>query len=151
MPEWRQRLELSATERLIEAETGRSTTLFRPPYNADATPSDVAELARLDFAERELGYTVVMEAIDPQDWARPGEDLIVQRVKEQRRGGNIILLHDAGGDRRQPLPRILYWLTERGDSVVPMSELLNIPHEEIMPRVGADAQSNWRTVAAVGF
>jgi cellulose synthase/poly-beta-1,6-N-acetylglucosamine synthase-like glycosyltransferase/peptidoglycan/xylan/chitin deacetylase (PgdA/CDA1 family)/spore germination protein YaaH len=154
MPEWRQRLELSATERLIEAETGRSTTLFRPPYNADATPSDVSELAPLDFAERELGYTVVMEAIDPQDWARPGADVILQRVKEQRRGGNIILLHDAGGDRSQTLaalPRILDWLTERGDAVVPISELIGIPHEEIMPRVESDAQSGWRAVAGVGF
>jgi hypothetical protein len=154
MPEWRQRLELGSTERLIESETGRSMTLFRPPYNADATPSDLAELAPLAFAERELGYTVVLERIDPQDWARPGADVILQRVKEQRRDGSIILLHDAGGDRSQTLaalPRILDWLTERGDSVVPMSELLNIPHDEIMPLVRPDAQSGWRAVAATGF
>ena len=154
MPEWRQRLELGATERLIEAETGRSTTLFRPPYNADATPSNGAELAQLAFAEREMGYTVVLEKIDPQDWARPGADVIVQRVKEQRREGSIILLHDAGGDRSQTLaalPRILDWLAERGDAVVPMSELLGIPHDEIMPLVQRDAQSGWRAVAAAGF
>ncbi len=154
MPEWRQRLELGSTERLIEAETGRSTTLFRPPYDADATPTDVAQLAPLAFAERELGYTVVLERIDPQDWARPGADVIVQRVKEQRREGSIILLHDAGGDRSQTLtalPRILDWLAERGDSVVPMSELLGIPHEEIMPFVPRDTQSGWRAVAATGF
>ena len=154
MPEWRQRLELGSTARLIEAETGRSTTLFRPPYNADSTPSSVAELAPLAFAEREMGYTVVLEKIDPQDWARPGADVIVQRVKEQRREGSIILLHDAGGDRSQTLaalPRILDWLAERGDSVVPMSELLNIPHDELMPLVKSDAQSGWRAVAATGF
>ena len=154
MPEWRQRLELGSTERLIEAETGRSTTLFRPPYNADATPSNAAELVPLAFAERELGYTVVLERIDPQDWARPGADVIVQRVKEQRREGSIILLHDAGGDRAQTLaalPRILDWLAERGDSVVPMSELLGIPHDEIMPFVQHDAQSGWRAVATTGF
>ncbi len=154
MPEWRQRLELGSTQRLIETETGRSTTLFRPPYNADSTPTDVAELAPLAFAERELGYTVVLERIDPQDWARPGTDTIVQRVKEQRREGSIILLHDAGGDRSQTLaalPRILDWLAERGDSVVPMSELLGIPHEEIMPLVQSDAQSGWRAVATTGF
>ncbi len=154
MPEWRQRLELGATERLIEAETGRRTTLFRPPYNADATPSDLAELAPLAFAEKELGYTVVLEKIDPQDWARPGADVILQRVKEQRRGGSIILLHDAGGDRSQTLaalPLILDWLVERGDRVVSMSELINIPYDEIMPLVGGDAQKGWRVVASVGF
>lgn len=154
MPEWRQRLELGSTERLIEAETGRSTTLFRPPYNADATPSDVSELAPLAFAEHAMGYTVVLEKIDPQDWARPGVETIVRRVKEQRREGGIILLHDAGGDRSQTLaalPLILDWLVERGDSVVAMSELQGIPHDEIMPPLDRDTQSGWRAVAATGF
>jgi cellulose synthase/poly-beta-1,6-N-acetylglucosamine synthase-like glycosyltransferase/peptidoglycan/xylan/chitin deacetylase (PgdA/CDA1 family)/spore germination protein YaaH len=154
MPEWRQRLELDATERLLETITGRSTTLFRPPYDADSTPSDVSELKPLRFAEHELGYTVVLESIDPQDWARPGADAIVQRVKEQRRTGNVILLHDAGGDRSQTLaalPRILDWLAERGDRVVSLSELLNIPREELMPPVRPDEQTGWRTVAASGF
>ena len=154
MPEWRWRLELDATERLIETITGRSTTLFRPPYNADATPSDVAELAPLRFAADVLGYTVVLEKIDPQDWARPGADTIVQRVKEQRHEGNIILLHDAGGDRSQTLaalPRILDWLAERGDRVVSLSELLDIPRDELMPPVRSGEQAGWRAVAATGF
>src|SRR4029434_3823916 len=83
-----------------------------------------------------------------------GADVILQRVKEQRRSGSIILLHDAGGDRSQTLaalPRILDWLAERGDSVVAMSELVNIPHSEIIPLVRPDAQSAWRAVAATGF
>lgn len=154
MPEWRQRLELDGTERLIETITGRSTSLFRPPYDADSTPSDISELEPLRFAEHELGYTVVLESIDPQDWARPGVDAIVQRVKEQRRTGNIILLHDAGGDRSQTLaalPRILDWLTERGDRVVSLSELLNIPRDDLMPPVQEGEQTGWRTVAASGF
>ncbi len=154
MSEWRWRLELDATERLIETITGRSTTLFRPPYNADAMPSDVAELAPLRFAEHELGYTVVLERIDPQDWARPGADMILQRVKEQRKEGNIILLHDAGGDRSQTvaaLPRILDWLAERGDRVVSLSELINIPRDDLMPPVRPGEQTALRTVAATGF
>jgi len=154
MPEWRMRLEIDGTERLIESIARRSLTLFRPPYNADATPSDVAELAPLAFAERELGYTVVLEKIDPQDWARPGADVILQRVKEQRREGNIILLHDAGGDRSQTvaaLPRILDWLAERGDRVVPLSELLNMSRDDLMPPVQPGTQAGWRTVAMSGF
>lgn len=154
MPEWRMRLEIDGTERLVESLVGRALTLFRPPYNADATPSDIAELAPLAYAEHELGYTIVLERIDPQDWARPGADVILQRIKEQRREGNIILLHDAGGDRSQTLaalPRILDWLAERGDRVVPLSDLLNIPHEDLMPWVGTDAQTGWRTVAMGGF
>jgi cellulose synthase/poly-beta-1,6-N-acetylglucosamine synthase-like glycosyltransferase/peptidoglycan/xylan/chitin deacetylase (PgdA/CDA1 family)/spore germination protein YaaH len=154
MPEWRMRLEVDGTERLIESITGRSLTLFRPPYNADATPGDVAELYPLAFVQGTLGYTVVLEKIDPQDWAQPGTDVILQRIKEQRHEGNIILLHDAGGDRSETveaLPHILDWLEERGDRIVSLSELLNIPRDDLMPIVKPDAQSGWRTVAATGF
>src|SRR5260221_606243 len=46
----RVRLELNATERAIEAVTGRSTRLFRAPYNADAEPSNRGEAEPLVFA-----------------------------------------------------------------------------------------------------
>ena len=135
----RMRLELDATQGLIESLTGRSTTLFRPPYNADSTPSKIEELTPLKFASDEMGYTVVLEKIDPQDWSRPGADVILQRVKDQRSEGNIILMHDAGGDRSQTveaLPRIIEWLETRGDKIVLISELLDIPHDDLMPLVG---------------
>ncbi len=154
LSEWRMRLELGATERLVESLTGYSTTLFRPPYNADSTPSSLEELVPLRFAEKELGYTVVLEKIDPQDWALPGVETILQRVKEMRSQGNIILLHDAGGDRHQTieaLPRIIDWLTERGDHIVSLGELLHIPREDLMPPVQATAQTGVRAIAATGF
>ena len=145
------RLELDATQRLIESLTGRSTTLFRPPYNADSTPSRLEELVPLKFAESdEMGYTVVLEKIDPQDWSRPGADVILQRVKEQRKEGSIILLHDAGGDRSQTveaLPKIIDWLHARGDEVVPIGELLNIPRDDLMPPVSTSSEWGfWRGV-----
>ena len=113
------RLELNATQLLLETITGRVRRhLFRPPYAADTSPSKISELAPLQIAQ-DLGYLVVLENIDPQDWARPGADIILQRVKQQRRDGSIILLHDAGGDRSQTveaLPRILDYLQTRGDT-----------------------------------
>ena len=152
----RMRLELDATQRLIESLTGRSTTLFRPPYNADSTPSRLEELVPLKFAESdEMGYTVVLEKIDPQDWSRPGANVILQRVKEQRKDGNIILLHDAGGDRSQTveaLPKIIDWLEARGDEVVPIGELLNIPRDDLMPLVSASSEWGfWRGVSSAAF
>ena len=36
------RLELNATQLLLETITGRSTTLFRPPYAADTSPSKIS-------------------------------------------------------------------------------------------------------------
>src|SRR3954467_547503 len=69
------RVELNATQLLIETITGRSTTLFRPPYAADTSPSKITELAPLQIAQ-DLDYIAVLENIDPQDWAKPGEDII---------------------------------------------------------------------------
>jgi peptidoglycan/xylan/chitin deacetylase (PgdA/CDA1 family)/spore germination protein YaaH len=147
MSEWQMELELTATERLIESITGRSTTLFRPPYNADSNPTDIAELAPLRLAQEQLGYTVVLEKIDPQDWARPGTDEIVQRVKDLRGEGNIILLHDAGGDRSETvaaLPQIIDYLHTRGDRIVSLGELLISRWSDSLPGpVFARGTASW--------
>src|SRR5207302_5783964 len=147
------RLELNATQLLLETITGRSTTLFRPPYAADTSPSKVSELMPLHLAQ-ELGYLVVLENIDPQDWARPGADIILQRVKQQRRDGSIILLHDAGGDREQTveaLPRILDYLKTRGDTVVSLGTLLGTTRDALMPSTDKQGRSLTHFVSGAGF
>ncbi|HJT79570.1 MAG TPA: bifunctional polysaccharide deacetylase/glycosyltransferase family 2 protein, partial [Chthoniobacterales bacterium] len=147
------RLELNATQLLLESITGRATTLFRPPYAADTSPSRLSELSALQIAQ-DLSYLVVLENIDPQDWARPGADVIVHRVKQQRRDGSIILLHDAGGDRSQTveaLPEILDWLRTRGDTVVSLSTLLGIDRDSVMPPLPGNKKSLSRLVSGVGF
>ena len=147
------RLELNATQLLIETLTGRATTLFRPPYAADTQPSQMSELMPLQIAQ-ELSYLVVLENIDPQDWAKPGADIILQRVKQQRRDGSIILLHDAGGDRSQTveaLPKILDWLHTRGDTIVPLSTLLGTSRDAVMPLIQPAARSLPQMVSSAGF
>ena len=147
------RLELNATQLLLETITGRATTLFRPPYAADTSPSRLSELAPLLIAQ-DLGYLVVLENIDPQDWAKPGADLILQRVKQQRRDGSIILLHDAGGDRSQTvaaLPRILDYLHTRGDTVVSLSTLMGTTRDKLMPPAKSGGRVLTRIVSTTGF
>ncbi|PYJ20400.1 MAG: hypothetical protein DME99_10110, partial [Verrucomicrobia bacterium] len=142
------RLELNATQLLLETITGRATTLFRPPYAADTSPTQLSELTPLQIAE-DLNYLGVLESIDPQDWAKPGADIILRRVKQQRRDGSIILLHDAGGDRSQTveaLPRILDWLHARGDTVVSLSTLLGTTRDAVMPPLQSNGQSLTRLV-----
>ena len=146
-------IELNATQWLIESITGRSTTLFRPPYNADSRPTRVAELSPLKQVQDDLGYLIVLENVDPEDWARPGVAEILNRVKEQREDGNIILLHDAGGNRAQTLealPKIIDYLRTRGDRIVPLSDLLHIPREDLMPPARHD-QRMPLLVASIGF
>lgn len=141
------RIELNATQRLIEAYTGRSTRLFRAPYFGDAEPTTADELIPALIAQ-DTGYTNIGLHADPNDWTRPGSDAIVQRTLDQVSAGNseysaqIVLLHDGGGDRAQTvaaLPRIIDGLRARGFSFVPVSQLAGFSRDQVMPRVtGSD-------------
>src|SRR5437016_1420275 len=53
------RLELNATQLLLETITGRATTLFRPPYAADTGPTDLSEVTPPKIPE-DLNYLVVL-------------------------------------------------------------------------------------------
>ena len=147
-------LEFNATQHLFEAITGRFTILFRPPYNADTNPHDPEELVPVQLAQK-LGYITVTEDIDPEDWARPGVAAMVAKVKMGRsQGGNVVLLHDAGGDRRQTveaLPGIIDYLRVRGDRILPLPDLLGISPEQVMPPVPQDQRAMTRMVRKGGF
>lgn len=131
-------LEFNATQRLIEAITGHSTIIFRPTYNADTNPHDPEELIPVKIAQK-LGYLTVTEDIDPEDWSKPGVEAMVRNVKRDRQeGGNVVLLHDAGGDRIQTveaLPRIIDYLKARGDNILSLPAMLGVPFEQMMPPV----------------
>jgi cellulose synthase/poly-beta-1,6-N-acetylglucosamine synthase-like glycosyltransferase/spore germination protein YaaH/peptidoglycan/xylan/chitin deacetylase (PgdA/CDA1 family) len=141
------RLELNATERLVEAYTGRGMRLFRAPYFGDAEPTTADELGPALEAQQS-GYVNVGLHVDPADWRRPGLVPIVRRTVEQvesgdaERSGNIVLLHDAGGDRSQTvaaLPHIIDILRARGYSFVPVSALIGLSRDQVMPTVaGSD-------------
>jgi peptidoglycan/xylan/chitin deacetylase (PgdA/CDA1 family) len=47
----------------------------------------------------EYGMRVIGWAIDPHDYERPPEPVLVDRVMSRIRPGSIILMHDGGGDR----------------------------------------------------
>ncbi len=137
------RLELNATQRVIEAYTGHSTKLFRAPYFGDAEPTTADEIDPALIAQQ-AGYTVVGLHVDPADWKRPGVDAIVNTTidevthPEEDRSANIILLHDGGGDRAQTvaaLPRIIDGLRAQGYQFVPVSALAGLSHDAVMPRV----------------
>jgi len=138
-------LELNATQRLIEALTGRSLRLFRPPYLGDAEPTDDDEIAPVEDAQN-MGYLAVGEHVDPVDWALPGTNAIISRTLNQIRHppqgqpANIVLLHDAGGDRSETvaaLPTIIDRLRAEGYRFVLVSDLAHYTPDQAMPRIGS--------------
>jgi peptidoglycan/xylan/chitin deacetylase (PgdA/CDA1 family) len=66
---------------------------LRPPYGA-------TDQNTLSYADA-LGYAVVLWDIDPQDWRRPGADVIANHIISSVYPGAIVLSHDGGGDRTQ--------------------------------------------------
>ncbi len=146
-------LELNATQRLIESLTGHSTRLFRAPYFGDAEPRTPDEVVPTVLAQ-DLGYISVGLHLDPDDWKLKNEDgsphtadQMVEDVLKQaaittpEERGNIILMHDSGGDRSatvDALPKIIHELRARGYEFTTIADLANMTPEQTMPLVPED-------------
>jgi cellulose synthase/poly-beta-1,6-N-acetylglucosamine synthase-like glycosyltransferase/peptidoglycan/xylan/chitin deacetylase (PgdA/CDA1 family)/spore germination protein YaaH len=153
-------LELNATQRLIESETGRSTVLFRPPYFGDAE-ADKPEEVEPAFRAQQLGYLMVGLRIDPDDWELPVTadqivDRTIQRALDQNPDtrGQVILLHDSGGDRTATvaaLPKLIHELRARGFRFVPVSELAGFSRDQVMPLIPPRERALTRSNAVAFF
>jgi peptidoglycan-N-acetylglucosamine deacetylase len=136
------RIEYNATQKLFEALTGRRMVLFRPPYLGDAEPVNKDEIVPVQIAQ-DQGYLTIGVHVDPFDWQQPSREEMMQRVlhsvtdPDPETRGNIILLHDSGGDRTKTvelLPQLIDGLRARGYKFVPVSELAGLTPEQAMPR-----------------
>ena len=135
-------VEMKLTRLLIESISGRSTILFRAPYNADSEPQTYEELEPI-ARSRNQNYLTVGESIDPMDWeVGVKADSIVARVIKQltERNASIILLHDAGGITRQAtveaLPAIIAFCKSKGYVFTTVADLIGKSRNEVMPPVG---------------
>ena len=139
---WRFDTEINVTERLFGAKLDVKPLFFRPPYSIDQEPDTSDEVLPLQRVQ-DLGYITVGDDIDPNDWdtsTHPPAAVIAQRVFEQLGKGNIVLLHDGGGDRTQTvkaLPMIIEGVRARGYRIVPVSELIGETREQVMPPLTA--------------
>ncbi len=154
-------LELNLTESLFASRLGIRTHLFRPPYSIDSEPDTEDEVRPLEATER-LGYFTIGDKIDPDDWrgGRTAEQIssfVLQHLPPCKAGdiscGNIILLHDGGGNRRETvraLPMIIEGARLRGIEIVSVSDLWHKTRAEVMPPIGRnELWSAWLTW--VGF
>jgi cellulose synthase/poly-beta-1,6-N-acetylglucosamine synthase-like glycosyltransferase len=125
--------------------------LFRAPYFGDAEPTTADELGPV-YRAQERGYISVGLHVDAEDWQRPGVQAIIDNVVNGVAKGdsgcasgddaqcshNIVLLHDAGGDRQQTveaLPTIIEKLRAMGFTLVPVSALAGLSRDQAMPPI----------------
>src|SRR5438270_1722171 len=159
------RLEINSTERLFQARLGVEPMFFRPPYSIDEEPDTAAQVEPLTLIQS-MGYITIGSKIDPNDWrttphrtaGQIAQDVITQATElrpqcTQAPCGNIVLLHDGGGDRSQTaraLPMIIDGLRAHGFEIVQVSELLGKQYSEVM--VPLSANERWSAIVdRMGF
>jgi peptidoglycan/xylan/chitin deacetylase (PgdA/CDA1 family) len=140
VPKQRVQVELNMAERLFVTKFGFKTSLFRSPYAVSDIPDTTNQVLPMDIAEK-LGYISVANNIDPHDWIpfpKPSAEQITASIISQLPKGNIVLLHDGGGDRQETvraLPMIIHELRARGYQIVPLCQLLGKSAAEVMPTI----------------
>jgi cellulose synthase/poly-beta-1,6-N-acetylglucosamine synthase-like glycosyltransferase/peptidoglycan/xylan/chitin deacetylase (PgdA/CDA1 family) len=141
-------LEINWTERLFAAKLGLRPLFFRPPYSIDQEP-DTNDQAAPAYLIQQMGYTVIGDKIDTEDWnehPRKTPQQITQNVLGQLEEmkdrpefrGSIILMHDGGGDRSATvaaLPVLIDTLRARGYTIVSVPELMGKAVADVMPPI----------------
>jgi cellulose synthase/poly-beta-1,6-N-acetylglucosamine synthase-like glycosyltransferase/spore germination protein YaaH/peptidoglycan/xylan/chitin deacetylase (PgdA/CDA1 family) len=130
-------LELNTTQRAFQSITGRTMTLFRPPYDASAIPDSTEQIVAMIRA-KQMGYITVGESVDSEDWRLKSSDQIIRQVMNGLDGGHILLFHDGGGDRSatvKALPVIIETLKKHGYRFVTVSQLMGTSRDQVMPQI----------------
>ena len=108
--------DITACNEKIEAITGVSPTLFRPPYGEydDHVVSTV----------RGMGLEIIQWDVDSLDWKDYDAATITDRVTSKVGPGSIVLFHNAALHTPEALPAILEYLIQEGYDIVPISQLI---------------------------
>ncbi|EWT07463.1 bi-functional transferase/deacetylase [Intrasporangium chromatireducens Q5-1] len=126
-PGWRRSLELRAGQQAVVAATGETTSLFRPPFSRDPAGVDDAGWSVIQEAGAQ-GYLTVLASSDSEDWQRPGVAAIKRNIAPRGSAGQVVLLHDGGGDRSQTVAAL--------DQVIPQLQHRGFRFETVSDTVG---------------
>ncbi|NEA34386.1 glycosyltransferase [Streptomyces sp. SID13031] len=129
LPDWRRSFELRQSQLILAGAAGVSTPLLRPPYSSKAEAVADEDWSGIRYA-RELGYLTVLTTQDSEDWRRLGVDRILASSRPAGDAGQILLVHDAGGDRSQTVAALAVLIPElkaRGFRFQTVSDTVGIP------------------------
>lgn len=102
--------QVTKTNDIVKSAVGYSPKCLRPPYGSIAKSEKQELLSK-------LGMETVLWDVDPQDWSRPGTQNIIDHVLKYIQPGEIVLMHDGGGDRSESvaaLETIMKTLNDKG-------------------------------------
>ncbi|MBT2541865.1 glycosyltransferase [Streptomyces sp. ISL-44] len=144
---WRRSLELSESQLVIAGAAGVTTPLLRPPFSSTNEALSDADWDTVVQAGQE-GYLTVLSTQDSQDWRRPGIAQIVANSTPKGTDGQILLMHDAGGDRSQTvaaLEQLLPDLKKAGFRFATVSDAVGLP----APVKPASTLDEWQGLALI--
>lgn len=114
--------QVTRTESLLTAITGRTSFPLRPPYG------------KVDGGvETNAHSPLILWSVDPEDWKDKNADRIVEHVVTQTKDGDVILLHDIYPTSVEAALRIVDALHQKGFLFVTVDELSRQRHIELLP------------------
>lgn len=108
--------EINDCNNRIKKLTGKSPTLFRPPYGD--YDNNVVNLVK------SMNMYCVQWNIDSLDWKDPSISRIVYNCTDKLSPGSIILLHNGATNTPNALPKIIEGIKAKGYKIVPISKLI---------------------------
>ncbi|MBB4932567.1 peptidoglycan/xylan/chitin deacetylase (PgdA/CDA1 family) [Lipingzhangella halophila] len=108
--------ELTPVNALVRRETGHEMTLMRPPYGATDDSSAAVS--------KDLGLAEILWSVDTNDWRDRNAGKVASHTVKHAKPGSIVLMHDIHGTTIDAVPRMLEKLTNKGFTMVTVSQLL---------------------------
>ncbi|MBB5039328.1 polysaccharide deacetylase family protein [Prosthecobacter dejongeii] len=79
--------ELEQAHSIILDTTGKTPTLFRPPYG-------YITKAQRSIAQELFGYQTVLWNFDTKDWKQPNQSILAKEIQNHLESDQIILMHE---------------------------------------------------------
>lgn len=108
--------EITATNDLVKAITGKTPVLFAPPSGSFG--KDVLKVCE------DMGLKVIMWSRDTIDWRDKDASVIYERATDKIEAGDLVLAHPTY-DTAQALPDILKYYKEHGLTPVTVSQIIS--------------------------
>ena len=120
--------EVGLTQVLMQGASGQATSLLRPPFSSEPQAMDAPTYQRMhELGKR--GYATVLTTADSKDWNKPDAATLARSIDAHPQQGQIVLLHDGGGDRAKTvaeLDQLITHLKAKGYTVGTAAQTLGL-------------------------
>ena len=96
--------------------------IMRPPFGATNRRIE-------QWVFNEFGYSSITWSVDPNDWRRPGVQVVANRLIAGAHKGAIMLAHDIHAPTIEAMPQVFDALLAKGYKFLTVSQLINLEQQ----------------------